>query len=482
MIRLLLKESAIYGIAGIASRAVGLLLVPFYTRALTPSDYGVMDTIAVSVTLVGMVADFGVGSGVARYFYEETDDRQRSLAFIGFFPAFLTLIFGGILFAFRAQISRILFDDLAFTGVIVVASFTLPINFVWNYSLLLWRLKNSPRPYVGWSTINLLITVGITIYFVVVMRIGIIGVFWGKLAGSIVCAPIAMFIHRRHIKWQIIWGQVRAVFSYGMPIVPASMLRWAQRYADRYLLLALTGVEQVGLYVFGVRVSSLLLLVTAPLELAWTPFALSIAGKPGHKITYARVLSGYAALATLGIATLSFFSDDIVRLLAPASYWPARQVVGPLAGVVVLDTAFILVAIGVNLAKKTALNTIAFAIGTIVDLIGVILFTDRFGINAAAISWFVASLCSVGLVFWFSQRNYLIPYKKFGLVIAVVITVASILIGPALHQINWLVFQYFAKIILLIGVGFLTWVWILDTEFRAVIVDNAKKRYSTICK
>ena len=38
----LFKGSMVYGIGGELNRFIGLFLLPFYTRALTPDDYGVV--------------------------------------------------------------------------------------------------------------------------------------------------------------------------------------------------------------------------------------------------------------------------------------------------------------------------------------------------------------------------------------------------------------------------------------------------------
>lgn len=45
MLRHLVKDSAIYAVGTIASRLVGFIMIPVYTRVLTPADYGIIKTI-----------------------------------------------------------------------------------------------------------------------------------------------------------------------------------------------------------------------------------------------------------------------------------------------------------------------------------------------------------------------------------------------------------------------------------------------------
>ena len=41
----LAKHSVIYGLGGLVSRILAVLLLPLYTRYLTPSDYGKVETL-----------------------------------------------------------------------------------------------------------------------------------------------------------------------------------------------------------------------------------------------------------------------------------------------------------------------------------------------------------------------------------------------------------------------------------------------------
>jgi O-antigen/teichoic acid export membrane protein len=43
MLRTLVKDSAVYAVGTIASRLVGFIMIPVYTRVLTPADYGIIN-------------------------------------------------------------------------------------------------------------------------------------------------------------------------------------------------------------------------------------------------------------------------------------------------------------------------------------------------------------------------------------------------------------------------------------------------------
>jgi O-antigen/teichoic acid export membrane protein len=65
MLRTLVKDSAVYAVGTIASRLVGFIMIPVYTRVLTPADYGIIETIVRLIDIIGLLLSLGTGRGVA---------------------------------------------------------------------------------------------------------------------------------------------------------------------------------------------------------------------------------------------------------------------------------------------------------------------------------------------------------------------------------------------------------------------------------
>ena len=84
MIRLL-RASSLYMLANVASRAVGFLAIPFYSRFLSPAEYGLIELIELSTQLVAIA--FGlqsIGPAMTRLFHDQgTLERQREVVSTG---------------------------------------------------------------------------------------------------------------------------------------------------------------------------------------------------------------------------------------------------------------------------------------------------------------------------------------------------------------------------------------------------------------
>src|SRR5580765_2209992 len=76
----LTRHSAIYGIGGLASRFLAVLMLPLYTSYVSAADYGrielLMATMAVAVVLIRGGANFGF---IRFYFLDKDPDYHRRL-------------------------------------------------------------------------------------------------------------------------------------------------------------------------------------------------------------------------------------------------------------------------------------------------------------------------------------------------------------------------------------------------------------------
>ena len=73
------RNFAIYGLGDVATNIVSFLLLPLYTRFLTPADYGAISLLLTVEVVAKIVFRCGLDASFMRLFYDcETDaDRQR---------------------------------------------------------------------------------------------------------------------------------------------------------------------------------------------------------------------------------------------------------------------------------------------------------------------------------------------------------------------------------------------------------------------
>src|SRR4029078_6849648 len=108
-LRRLGRHSAIYGIGGLVSRVIAVILLPLYTRYLTPSDYGKRERVLALTTVMGLVLRAGITSAFCRFYFDVDDDagRLRVLRTSFWFTMGGGTLRLGLLLSFPRQCSRL---------------------------------------------------------------------------------------------------------------------------------------------------------------------------------------------------------------------------------------------------------------------------------------------------------------------------------------------------------------------------------------
>src|ERR687896_1484606 len=76
-LRRLGKHSAVYGLGGLVSRILAVLLLPLYTRYLSPSDYGKVETLIALTTVLGIALRMGIHSAFFRFYFDSAEPEHR---------------------------------------------------------------------------------------------------------------------------------------------------------------------------------------------------------------------------------------------------------------------------------------------------------------------------------------------------------------------------------------------------------------------
>ena len=407
------KHSAIYGLGGLVSRILAVLLLPLYTRYLSTSDYGVVETLIALTTVVGIALSAGIGSAFFRFYFDanEPEARRRVLRTSFWFimgMATLGLVVG---VAFAGELSQFLFGTTKDAKLVAASFVGLWAGMNWAQLTNLFRVEERSVAFVSASVANILVTVGATLILVVALDKGPIGVIVGNFTGTLVVYSVLVFYRREQLGLEFDRKLLRQMNKFGLPLVPTALFLWVTNFSDRIFLAKLADTSEVGLYSVGVRIASAMVLMLTAFRLAWPAFAYSIEDDGEARRTYAYVLT-YVTLVTTWVATaLALLSPWIVQWIAAPGFEKSSRVVGPLAFSAVAFAGYIVVAVGVGRAKRTQFNWIVTGVAAAVNVGLNLILIPPYGMMGAAVATIAAySVMFAGMVWW-SQQIYPVPYQ-----------------------------------------------------------------------
>jgi O-antigen/teichoic acid export membrane protein len=409
----LLRHSAIYGLGSIVARAIAVLLLPLYTRYLSPSDYGLIETlIALSAVLTALVAQ-AMKSAFFRFYFDSAEPARRLLVvrttFWYVLAASTSVLIAGV--ALAQPISWLLFHTRGHDSLVIAAFVGLWAAMNYEQMTSLFRVEQRSTAYVAATLTNVVITIAATVLLVVVFEKGPLGVLVGNLTGTLIVYAALLAYNRRFLGLQFDRSLYRAMNRFGLPLVPSAVALWLTNFSDRFFLVKLADAHEVGLYSIGVRVASAIVLLLTAFRMAWPAFAYSIEDDREARRTYSFVLTYVVYICCWLALALGLLAPWILKLITTKPFYPAQNVVAPLAFGVAAFGAYVVVQIGTGRARQTRSNWLVTGAAAVVDVALNLVLIPPYGRMGAAVAMVTAyTLLFVGMA-WRAHRVFPVPYQ-----------------------------------------------------------------------
>ena len=268
-IRRLARHSAIYGLGGILSRLLAVLLLPLYTTYLGTKGFGKIEIVTALTTVLVIVLRAGISSAFFRFYFDSKDDERRTLIVRTTFWFTMAMATVGLVLgvALASPISHLL--KLGNDPWLVRAA-AVGLWAQMNYQQLtsLFRVEERSSQFVIASVANILITVGMTVLLVVGLHKGPTGAVVGNFIGTL-CVYLVLLGYRRYqLGLQFDRKLLREMNRFGLPLVPSALALWAINFIDRFFVNAYKGLSEAGVYSLAVRASSVIVFLMIAFRLA----------------------------------------------------------------------------------------------------------------------------------------------------------------------------------------------------------------------
>lgn len=435
----LIQGSAVYAVANFGMRAVSFLLLPIYTRYLTPADYGTITLAEIIALIVANLCGLGLENGITRYYYQYVDRPEELREFLGSVLKFgsataagvalLCVSVGGPLMQWAG-----LRFDVPFFPYIALAIATAGFTQLINFRLSLYQAEKRARDYAWLAAGFFVLTTAATLALVVGQRAGALGMLAGKLVAAALAAGCALFLLSRWFGGKFRWSYVRETLALSLPVIPHQFMALGLVAADRFIVERYRNLTEVGLYSLAYTFGMVMAVVTTSLMLAWSPvyFDVNREGEQGRQIV-GRIGSGMA----IGLIAVALFGSVIAKDFVAVFLDPRYRAVGPLIpwiiGGYLMHAMFSLLHLALFQAKRTMrlwqLSFLAFAANIGLNF----LLVPHWGMYGAAWATLAAYLVEAVVVYFYAQHLFPLPFRT-ARVLAGLAVFAGVL---ALTQVEW---------------------------------------------
>jgi len=435
-LKFLLSHSAIYGIGTVLTQLVGFIMLPVYTRYLTPEDYGVLELIIITNSVLGILVSFGVASAIIRFYYNYDDLQYRNsvISTSAILYVVSALLAAVILFNFLGNISHLVIGSEEYTEYFRVAFAYLLIGGFSNIGDTYLRVNKRPGLYVTLTVSRLISLLSLNIYFVVIAKAGVIGILYSTLLTRIFFSVIVMapILWRTGLRFSA--GLAKDILKFSLPLVPSNILRMVINQSDRFFIRTLLSVADIGIFGLAVKLGNgLLILVAYPFNMAFIQRRFEIIKREDANIIFTRVFTYFSLLIFFVGLGLSIFAREILEIMTTPNFYRAGTLVPFIVLYCVIFSFRFHFDFGIFWSKKTYYELYINIVIVIISLASNYFFIKNFDLFGAVYAKCLTHTVHTILIYAVANRLYKIEYefrrvfKAFAL--AILIYTLSILIN-----------------------------------------------------
>jgi len=412
-IKRLISHVLIYGLGNAGTRVIGFLLIPVYSRYLSPEDYGVLALVGMFGQVLFTIMNMGQNSALFRTYLAHDDARGREAVVSTSLWLILALSFpiGLLALVLAKPVSVLLSDSPAYAFWVVLAVAGVAFKTLLRLPLALLRVREQSRRYATFSVAQTVVALVLAIIFVVGLNLGGQGVLLSQLVAEVVICAFLLPSILRGLSLAFSKRDAKDLLGYGLALIPAALLSFLLRLSDRYFLKTFFSVGVVGVYALGYRFGEIMSFVFLAFELAYPQFVFGHVKGPDAPALYARVGTYYLAVMGLLWLTVSLLAEETVRIMAAPAFHEAYRVIPWIAGAFLFQGLGWVWSVGLHVHRKAKYRLLIGVTTTALSLGLNFVLIPRYGMTGAGAVALISFIFQFTLQMFLGHRLYPVPYE-----------------------------------------------------------------------
>ncbi len=467
------RDTLIYAAGTLVARLASFVMLPIYTRVFTPRDYGVLQLLDMTVEITGILLSVGMSSATMRSYFRATEESERARILANGWALLITLNLCGMLALLVAApiIARMVLSGPELVGAVRVSAVGFAMSALPVVPLVLMQAEQRSSLFFLASVGKLVVQVGLNVYFLVGLRLGIIGVLSSSVVANLALGiPVSVWMLRK-TRLRLDWGAWRELARYAFPLQVGQVAMFILAFGDRYFLKSARDLSAVGIYSLGYQFGFLVSALGAASFLqAWIPQRFQLASLPREQrdAEYGRSLTYYSVFLLTVCVGVSLAAPAVLTVLATPAYQPAARLVPLLALAYVVQgwTAAMHFSIDVSGQGKYSSYANWIAAGVIIVLYALLI--PPFGWWGAALATLLGFLVRFACVYYWAQRLWPVSYTWRPSLRLLALALGTMAAGLPLNKVG-LGLQLLLSTSLMATFVTAVWVSVLTPETRARI-------------
>lgn len=451
-----ISHAGIYALGNILRNGVSIIMLPIYTRFLTPADYGIIELLSMLIDFASIVLGMRLGEAIFRFYCVAPTDRDKKTVIST--SLWLSVALNGIgvilVLSFSVPLAQLLLGDAALAGYVKLFSLTLLLQAFIEIPLIYIRAQQRPWLFVGFSLFKLVLQLSLNIYLVVIKGMHVEGVIYSAIISSGTMACLLLVYTLWTAGARISYHMSANLIQFSTPLMLASVGSFYLTFGDRYYLRLFGDLANVGIYALGYKFGFMLIvLIWDPFEKMWASQRYEVHKRQDARKVFQRIFIFMSILMLSAALGISLFVKDLLRIMSDPAFHQAYEIVPIILFAYVVQSWTSYCYFGLLLNRKTIQITYASAIAVAVITVAYLTLIPLFGIYGAAWATVIGFVARLYWVNWKGRLEYdmRLPWGKVGLLAG---------LATGIYGLSWFVPEPFILSITLRSMLFLLFFFI----------------------
>lgn len=437
--RRLARQSGAYAAVAIAGAALGVVLLPVYTRVLSPAEFGLIALLDVIALLLTTGFSLGATAMVPFYYADEADlgRRRRCLGTLLVGVTAINVVLAVLVVTTADVVVGALLPSVPIWPFVPMLAATALLEPYWIVAAAVLQIEERATAHSLLTFLRQVMANALRIVAVVVFGLGVLGFVAAGLATALVWLVPSAVLLRREATWAFMPRELWRALQVGGPTVPNNLLSYGFRAADRVVLERFATRDEIGLYYMALRIADVARLASDVFVSAWRPIFFKEAGRPGFAENVVPVAIRTSAVAFIALFVAgALFAPEIVGLLMAADYAGAALFLPPLLAAMALKGMYSTPYLMIWFRKKTSYLPLLSAVTLVFGLTATFVLVSGWGAWGAAIAYALSWSVLFAVTLVVGRRLYRAPYPwtevATASVLAAVVVGISTFVEPGL--------------------------------------------------
>ena len=316
--KLFIENLLVYGLGGIISKIIPLIMVPIITRLMPNTEYyGLSDLSNTLISIGSALAVMGMYDAMYRMFFEkdETEFKKKVCSTAFLFTLMTSVVVFLLMCLLAKPIAALFFKDRSLGYLVYLSAIATLVGATNSIISAPTRMQNKRTVFLIANTVSPLLSYGISIPLLLgghyIIALPLAGIISGVTMEATFYLLNRSWFSLRDFDIKLL----KPMLLIAIPLLPNFLIYWVFNSSDKLMITNLLGVGEAGIYSVGSKLGHASQLIYMAFSGGWQFFSFSTMKDEDQVKSNSSIFEYLGALSFVATAFICAWSFPIYKLL-----------------------------------------------------------------------------------------------------------------------------------------------------------------------